>query len=95
MTCAKICLKIHRYNPISIIFTVLSVSKENAFNLLEKLILLYLLIWNDSFAKDIKEIYKMKSKKSKKAFIKINNKESIYTFELWSLMKYIWNIFTQ
>lgn len=66
MTCAKICLKIHRYNPISIIFTVLSVSKENAFNLLEKLILLYLLIWNDSFAKDIKEIYKMKSKKSKK-----------------------------
>ena len=54
----------HYYNIYSSVSP--KVSKENAFNLLEKLILLYLLIWNDSFAKDIKEIYKMKSKKSKK-----------------------------
>ena len=41
------------------------VSKENAVNLLEELISLYLRIQSHSFAKDIKEIHKVKNKKLK------------------------------
>lgn len=41
------------------------VSKENAVNLLEELISLYLRIRSHSFAKDVKEIHKVKNKKLK------------------------------
>ena len=53
----------HYYNIYSSISP--KVSKENAVNLLEELMLLYLRIRSHSFAKDVKETYKMKSKKSK------------------------------
>ena len=53
----------HYYNIYSSISR--KVSKENAVNLLEELMLLYLRIRSHSFAKDVKETYKMKSKKSK------------------------------
>ena len=43
----------------------LKVSKENALNLLEELISLYLAIRSHSFVKDITESHKMKSKRSK------------------------------
>ena len=46
------------------------VSKENAVNLLEELMLLYLRIRSHSFAKDVKETYKMKSKKSKQCSLR-------------------------
>ena len=53
----------HYYNIYSSISR--KVSKENAVNLLEELMLLYLRIQSHSFAKNVKETYKMKSKKSK------------------------------
>ena len=53
----------HYYNIYSSISP--KVSKENAVNLLEELMLLYLRIRSQSFAKNVKETYKMKSKKSK------------------------------
>ena len=53
----------HYYNIYSTISP--KVSKENAVNLLEELILLYLRIRSHLFVKDVRETYKMKGKKSK------------------------------
>ena len=53
----------HYYNIYSSISP--KISTENALNLLEELMLLYLRIRSHSFAKDVKETYEKKSKKSK------------------------------
>ena len=64
----------HYYNIYSSISP--KVSKENAVNLLEELMLLYLRIRSHSFAKDVKETYKMKSKKSKERSLRTTIKKA-------------------
>ena len=64
----------HYYNIYSSISP--KVSKENAVNLLEELMLLYLRIRSQSFAKDVKETYKMKSKKSKERSLRTTIKKA-------------------
>ena len=50
------------------------VSKENALNLLEELISLYLRICSHSFAKDITESHKKKKKRSKERSLRTSIK---------------------
>ena len=57
------------------------VSKENALNLLEQLISLYLHIRSQSFAKDITESYKTKSKKSKERSLRTSIKRASGSLE--------------
>ena len=64
----------HYYNIYSSVSP--KVSKENAVNLLEELILLYLRIRSHSFAKDVKETFKMKSKKSKQRSLRTTIKKA-------------------
>ena len=64
----------HYYNIYSSINP--KVSKENAVNLLEELMLLYLRIRSHSFSKDSKETYKMKSKKSKEHSLRTTIKKA-------------------
>ena len=64
----------HYYNIYSSISP--KVSKENAVNLLEELMLLYLRIQSHSFAKNVKETYKMKSKKSKERSLRTTIKKA-------------------
>ena len=52
------------------------VSKENAVNLLEELILLYLRIRSHLFAKDVKEIHKIKNKKLKERSLRTTIKKA-------------------
>ena len=66
----------HCYNIYSFISP--KVSKEIAVNLLEELMLLYLRIRSHSFAKYVKETYKMKSKKSKEHSLRTIKKASIH-----------------
>ena len=57
------------------------VSKENALNLLEELISLYLCIRSHSFAKEITESHKMKSKISKERSLRTSIKRTSGSLE--------------
>ena len=70
-------------SPVSKIYGSVhpKVSKENALNLLEELISLYLPIRSDSFAKDTTESHKMKSKRSKEPSLRTSIKRASGSLE--------------
>ena len=58
-----------------------NISKENALNLLEELISLFLRIRSHSFAKDITKNHKMKSKRSKERSLRTSIKRASDSLE--------------